>query len=212
MALAACARSYRQPDDVPAPLAPDSRSHGEPDRVAVLHVFEPQPSGLLGKLALSICREIPGGVARRRRPVWRRRRGVLDCREAVVKIEAALAASPIEPFFGSATDYDLRLITQSLARQGSALRPDLIQHGASASIWLIAGPRRCRVWATCVECFDRQKELCVICANVDDVVALARRFLENGVTAGELAADPRVLRPCVEIRFNDEGNLSIKQP
>ena len=112
---------------------------------------------------------------------------VCSLREAVAKIESSLAASPIEPFFGSATDYDVRLITESLARQGSALQPDLIRHGASASIWLIAGPRRCRVSATSVECFDRQKELCVICANVDDVVALARRFLENGVTAGELA-------------------------
>ncbi len=120
--------------------------------------------------------------------------------EAVAKIESALGASQIEPFFGSGTDYEARLITESLARQGSTLRPNLVGHGSSASVWLIAGPRRCCVSENILECFGQHKELCVICANVDDVVALAIRFLDTGVDAGELAADSRVLRPCAEIQ------------
>jgi hypothetical protein len=123
--------------------------------------------------------------------------------QAVAKIESALQASEIEPFFGSGTDYEARLVTTSLARQGSTLRPDLIRKGAWASVWLIAGARRCRISANILECFGEDEELGVVCANVDDVVALAIQFLEKGVDADELAADSRVLRPRAEIRFDE---------
>ena len=121
--------------------------------------------------------------------------------QAVAKIEAALSASSIEPFFGSGTDYEARLVNESLACQGSTLRSELIRKGAWASVWLIAGTRRCRLSGHIVECFvGEQEEVSVECANLDDVVALTILFLERGVDADELAADPRALRRCAEIR------------
>lgn len=128
---------------------------------------------------------------------------------AVAKIEAALEASQIEPFFGSGTEYEARLIGESLVRQGSTLRPELIRRGAWASVWLIVGARRCRLSESIVECFGPDdEELGVVCANLDDAVALAVRFVEKGVDIEQIAADPRVLQPYAERRFDVWGTSS----
>jgi hypothetical protein len=50
--------------------------------------------------------------------------------EAVPRIEATLAAYPVEPFFGSAVNREAALLAEAFARQRSAQRPRVVQRGA----------------------------------------------------------------------------------
>ena len=117
-------------------------------------------------------------------------------RDAVARIESALAASSIEPFFGSATDYEATLLAESLGRHGSAIQPRIIRRGSSSDVWLIVPPRQCSVADTILECFGEGRKVCVICRCVDDIVALALRFLNDGASHEDVTTDPRVVRPC----------------
>ena len=63
-----------------------------------------------------------------------------------------------------------------------------------STVWLKVPPRRCRVTETVLECVGEDGALSVGCANVDDVVGLSLRFLHEGASLDNLAADPRVLR------------------
>jgi len=116
--------------------------------------------------------------------------------DAVARIESALAASSIEPFFGSATDYEATLLAESLGRHGSAIQPRIIRRGSSSDVWLIVPPRQCSVAETILECFGEGRKVCVICRCVDDIVALALRFLNDGASHEDVTTDPRVVRPC----------------
>ncbi len=114
--------------------------------------------------------------------------------EAVTSVESALSASPVQPFFGSRPDHEIHVVAHSLAARGSTLQPEIIRRAEWSDIWLRLGSRRCRLaedWITCVE---GSSELTAACASLDDVVAVALRFLQDTATFAELAADPRVIR------------------
>jgi hypothetical protein len=118
--------------------------------------------------------------------------------EAVARIESALSASVVEPFFGSRDDLDVRVITESLSRRGNALRPEIIQRGPGQQIWLRVLRRSCQLTADILRCFEADAEFTVICADPDDVVEQAWRFLREGATIEDLTAvmntEPRVGR------------------
>lgn len=114
--------------------------------------------------------------------------------ETVALVEAALAASPFEPFFGSATDIALRLVTESLLRRGSSVRAELIRRGQWSDVWLQSARRRCQVRLQSLTCFEERRWITMECASVDDVVNVALRFLEEGASFEELAANERVVQ------------------
>ncbi len=90
----------------------------------------------------------------------------------------------MEPFFGSRTDYDARLIAEGLERRGSGSDP--CSHDEAT------GARSCWSGAR----FEAGAEhLHLAAASVDDVVGIALRYLDDDtVSLGALAADPRVRR------------------
>lgn len=63
--------------------------------------------------------------------------------EAVELVEETLRASPVRPFFGSATDLVVEPVNAELERQGSSLRAGLAQHGQWYRAEVSAGGRRC---------------------------------------------------------------------
>ena len=120
--------------------------------------------------------------------------------EAVTKIETELEASPIQPFFGSGPDHEISLIAKSLKQQGSTLRPEIIQHEGWPRICLSKDSRQC--WATAhdIRCFDDTAEFLAACRDIDDVVGIAIRFLEEFADLDDLAVDPRVIRQAKRAR------------
>jgi hypothetical protein len=113
--------------------------------------------------------------------------------ETVALVESALTASPFEPFFGSATDLALRLVTERLSRRGSGVRAKLIRRGQWGNVWLQSARGQCQVSLKSLTCFEERRQITVECATVDDVVDVALRFLEEGASFDELAADERVI-------------------
>lgn len=117
-----------------------------------------------------------------------------DIAHAVALIEAALAASPIEPFFGAAPDHELPHVVAAFARAGSAHVPALAQRGNWLSIVAAHGPRSCRFDQHAVTCTEGTSCWIAQCRTLDDAVAIALRFLDDRASTGELATDPRVER------------------
>ena len=109
--------------------------------------------------------------------------------EAVTKIETVLESSSIEPFFGSESEYKLDLVAKSLEQHGSMLRPKRIQRKLSSDIWLCRNSRRCRI-GIYITCFDGMAQLDLQYKTIEDVVSIAIRFLEKGVSLDELDANP----------------------
>ena len=60
---------------------------------------------------------------------------ICDLDDAVRLIESELEAFPVRPFFGSAPHHELPLLAECLARQESALQPQLEQRGALYISW-----------------------------------------------------------------------------
>jgi hypothetical protein len=58
-------------------------------------------------------------------------------------VESALASSTLRPFFGSAPQHELPLLSECLAQQGSTLRPEVVQRGQWYELRAAAGPRSC---------------------------------------------------------------------
>ena len=111
-----------------------------------------------------------------------------DLEEAVRRIENALAASPIEPFFGSAPDHDLASVVEAFARSGSKLLPQTIQRQAWTVIEVALGARLCRFHDTAVTCIEGAAQWHGPIRTFDDAVSLARAFLEDGASFEDLAA------------------------
>jgi len=115
--------------------------------------------------------------------------------ETVARIETALAASPIEPFFGSEPDLEIRLVAESLNRLGSTLTAELVRRGMSSDVWLRRPPRRCRIDGSFLDCFGEGRRVDLRCGTRDEAVALALRFLDGSITLDALDADPRMIPP-----------------
>ncbi len=115
--------------------------------------------------------------------------------DAVAKIEAALERSPVEPFFGSEPDFEIRLVAESLNRLGSAFEPEIIRRGMWSDVWLRRLPRRCRIRGGVLDCYAEGKTFELRCGTRDEAVDLALRFLDGSVKLDDLAADPRIVPP-----------------
>ncbi len=113
--------------------------------------------------------------------------------ETVALVEAALAASPFEPFFGSADDLALRLATECLARRGSSARAEMIRRGQWGDVWLRSSTGRCQVTLTSLTLFGGEREVTLECSTFEDVVDLALQHLEAGASSDALATDRRVV-------------------
>lgn len=112
--------------------------------------------------------------------------------DAVATIEAALAACPIAPFFGTAVDLELPEVATALARAGSAHRPRIEMREQWTRVVIEVGPRRCELTETTVACLAGATRWHAVCRSRDDAVAIALRFLDDGAPPDELARDPRV--------------------
>ena len=84
-------------------------------------------------------------------------------------------------------------MTECLSRRGSSVRAELIRRGQWGGVWLQSARGRCQVSLKSLTCFEERRWITVECATVDDVVDVARRFLEEGASFEELAADERVV-------------------
>lgn len=113
--------------------------------------------------------------------------------DTVALVEAALAASPFEPFFGSATELALKLATENLKCRGSRTRAELVRRGQWGDVWLRSPSGRCQVTLGFLTLFDGGRELTLGCATFEDVIDLALLHLEAGVSPQEVAADKRVV-------------------
>lgn len=111
--------------------------------------------------------------------------------EAVAIIESTLAAWSVEPFFGCSEDRECRLITESLSRRGSPLRPEMIQSGRWKQIWLGVSQRSCDMGGNILRSLGPGAEFSVVCVDADDLVEQALRFLQDGATFEELAVEFR---------------------
>jgi hypothetical protein len=103
----------------------------------------------------------------------------------------ALGECPVEPFFGSAPHHELPSLSECLARQGSALRPQVVQHAAWYELEVANAGRYCRVTGGSVVFTEANRQLYASWPTLDDAVPAIRRFLEDRVSFEEIAADPR---------------------
>lgn len=113
-----------------------------------------------------------------------------DLARAVELIETTLETYPVRPFFGSAPHHELPLLSECLSRQGSALRPQLVQHGAWYELVVANAGRHCRVSDQSVVFTEAATQLYTRWLTLDDAVRAIRLFLEDRVPFEEIAADP----------------------
>ena len=114
-----------------------------------------------------------------------------DFRRAVTVVEEILAAAPVRPVFGSRPHYHLPPLAVCFARQGSALRPRLVQrHGGYDLIVSDAvGARSCRIGERDASFDDATGHLSATWSTIDDTVRAVRRYLEEGATPDAITAD-----------------------
>lgn len=117
---------------------------------------------------------------------------------AVKLIEATLLASPVQPFFGSAPLHEHPLLSECLARLGSDLRPQLIQHGAwyELIVAAAAGAKRCIVSARHVAFVDTSGRLDASWPTLEDGVRAIRRYCDGNESLDEIARDPLAHHVC----------------
>lgn len=101
-----------------------------------------------------------------------------DLSQAVALVEAALAASPITPFFGAAADYELPGVIEAFARANSHLVPKLIRRQQWTDVGVVRGTRRAIFSGTQVTCIDGDKRSMHDCTTLDAAVSIAISFLD----------------------------------
>jgi hypothetical protein len=114
-----------------------------------------------------------------------------DLARAIEMIEMTLGDYPVQPFFGSAPHHELPLLSECLARQGSALRPQVVQHASWYELEVANAGRYCRITGRSVVFTEANRQLYASWPTLDDAVRAIRRFLEDRVSFEEIAADPR---------------------
>jgi len=131
-----------------------------------------------------------------------------DLGRAVQTIETTLAASPIRPFFGSTPHYELPLVAESLARQGSLLCPRLVQRQGWYDLVVedTSGKKRCSVSGQHVTFTDATSELDATWPKLEDAVRAIHRYAEDGTSLDEIATDPHARRVSKRAR-RSTGNL-----
>ncbi len=184
------------PGDVLSPLAPLLRRLAQSPIARRYYTFSS-----LNRLCFSASShypwvgDLPLVVPTKEDGVYALEAGRFDLEGAVGQIEMALAACPVEPFFGTARDLRLPLVFAAFERQGSGLRPALVQHEGFFCVEAASGARCCRFTEEGgVTCVDVPAKRYLATRGLDDAVALARDFLEQGASLDAIAADPRVVR------------------
>lgn len=114
-----------------------------------------------------------------------------DLKRAVEKIEAALLACPVTPFFGSATHLEHRALSERLRALGSALHPELVMIDGwyRVEVWAPEAQRRCLLLDTEVELFEGPQRLRTRWPTFEDAVSAIRRFCEDGASFEDTARD-----------------------
>ena len=110
--------------------------------------------------------------------------------EAVAKIEASLADSPVEPFFGASPDRDILVFRDAFKKLGSDLRPRLVRRGQWSEVVVELGPRQCTLELSSISCED----FSATCENVEAVTQIAERFLTRQDTIDALKQHPGIVR------------------
>jgi|CZKU01.1.fsa_nt_gi hypothetical protein len=113
-----------------------------------------------------------------------------DLLHAVKSVEVVLAACATRPFFGCAQHHELPLLAECLARQGSTLRPQLVQRGAWYELLVAEGSRRCEVRDRHVAFTEGGRRLDAVYRSREAGAAAIRCYLEGATSFGEVAADP----------------------
>jgi hypothetical protein len=106
-----------------------------------------------------------------------------DVGDAVRLVEEELTRSGIEPFFGSAAHYELPILLESLARQGSSVEPAAIQRGDRYRLLVSHGKRECDVIGTRVFFAEGRRRTQASYASIDAAAAAIHRFLDQGAPA-----------------------------
>jgi hypothetical protein len=101
---------------------------------------------------------------------------------AVERVERALAAYPVRPFFGSAVHHQLPAVVACLRGYGSALEPELIQRDAWYRLEIAQGGRWCEVNHLSVRFVDGPRGGQASYATLGDAVQSIRWFLEDDVS------------------------------
>lgn len=109
---------------------------------------------------------------------------------AVRLVEEELTRSGIQPFFGSGAEYELRRLAESLARQGSALQPAVVQRGDSVSLVVVRDARHCEVTGTDVLFSEGRRRARARFSSVDAAARSIRRFLEYGASLDVVQTAP----------------------
>lgn len=114
-----------------------------------------------------------------------------DFPRAAKRIEEMLAGAPVWPFFGSEPHHDLPLLSACFARQGSTLRPRLVQRRQWYDLVVSdhAGARSCDIGVHRASVEDATGYLSARWSTIDDTVRAVRRYLEEGATLDAIAAD-----------------------
>ncbi len=101
----------------------------------------------------------------------------IDLAHAVAKIEAALSASPITPFFGCAADHELPVLAAAFQRAGSHHTPRLLRRQQWTDLGVVHGTRRCTFVGSAVTCIDGDKRSMHECTSLDAAVSISIAFL-----------------------------------
>jgi hypothetical protein len=110
-----------------------------------------------------------------------------DLARAIDVVETTVRACPIRPFFGSAPHHELPLLSQSLAGQGSLLRPAVEQHGAWHRLVVESGSRKCVVDDRNVVFIGGTHRRRISYESLDNAARGIRSYLDAGVPLDELA-------------------------
>jgi hypothetical protein len=105
----------------------------------------------------------------------------LSVAHAVLRIEATLAAHPVQPFFGSAVDREVVLLAEAFARQRSAQRPHVLQRGPWPIVAVGEGVRRCLVNNGSVDFIEGDSLERFTIPSVDDAARAIHRFIVDRI-------------------------------
>lgn len=183
------------PNDVLAPLAPLLRALADSPIASRFFTFSS-----LSTLCFSASSHypwvgaLPTAVASRDGGLIVGETRAADVASAVRTIEAALAASPIAPFFGSAPHHELPAVAAAFAAAGSTRVPEIYQTEQWANVAVVDDDRIAMIHGRHLTCVADGARWDLRCRSLADVVGLALRFVDERASRDQLTADLRTVR------------------